>query len=1502
MSEQEEIKTKKPLFHRIINWFLYTLLTIVAIVLLIIGFSQTSTFREILREQALNAVNSSIAGKLDITAIDGTIFTSLILRGISLTYQQDTIASVSKIDLRISPIQILLKKIYVRSVEITGVDFRLVEDSLGVLNIAKAFPSEEDEDTTSSEFPFTITVSELDLVDVNFSLQTYKYIASTNLYDSLNMEDFRINNLNMSVSAYADINNNDFELDIHSLALNPNLKKMNLKNLAGSFKMNEESMSVKDFLIETETTNITLNADWRGFNLFGDNSDEEMQNSIVKLRLDAKKFNFDDLTTFVDATGILRGEAAVSINAEGKFSDIEIKELSLNYLNTSLGCTGSLQNLDEPSKLFITAQFVPSMLNYPDISKLLPTLDLPEFENLSVIQFDTLFFEGEPLNFKSDFSIVVNKGKVSGSAALDFRRNDMVYNANIKTSSLNLEAFAGMPLLLNSSSKISGTGTEPDRMNASVQINIDNTLIGENRLDNMRLDSDVKSGVAKIYASAEFDSATAIIDLAANLSDFDNPEYEWNIDINEINLERILRDSLLSSSFNISCSGKGTGFDPEKINAFLSLKVKDSKYLQNSINDLTLDLQVNSWENDKKRIKLNSSFADMDIAGYFKYEDLTNLVLQETDTLSSFVTGKIDAYFPPENIVLQTINEHKKKLKKIEPPPVKDLGNLNLKYELILKDYQSLPLFLGVDEIHAEGALSGVIEKDSVKTSIYNYINIDFAKNKAGDDIYFIADSKCELNYNRMLNYGNGNDIVFSMDFSADRLFANTEIKNIKVKLGLNRDKLNTIASADVTEEVKAKIELSSDFNSPKLNASIDDLLVVYNRFELKNKDKIFISYLDDKLDVKGFNLYRNDAVINLDGFIAKEGRQDLNLSIKRFKGYDIGFNILQADPQNTIDYDFNLVGKINGDFENPNININISVDDLTYGNRKFGLLTCVFNYSNKYLNMNIHFEDGKLAENQIPLSITGKIPVDLSLASVEDRLPKNKEVDLKIIAQNFNLETFGDAFPFIDKLKGFITSDLKLGGTFEKLDKSGSLSVREASFVAENNNLEYGAGIKLRLEGETLYLDSLLINNKGNVKNKGTMRGRGKVEFDGLNIASTQFLINGDLTVLSNESKAVLPEVYGDLYIATRGDVIFASTKEKSFLRAYMLIKEANLIFPQTQSGYSAGQSNFIYKYIEAEQQQTQREVEIEKLIQLAKELEAEEMEGIAGDQSTFDYDFRIRIEDEARITFMLAQAANQKLNAELKGELTYEKSGAIQNIQGELQLLEGSTLEFIKTFSATGTIKFESDITNPNLDIVATYTNYLTSTDSTAGITETEVAVKIKLKGTLDELSKNFATMEDNIAVYEGTENIRDDKPSADKDKSDAVWFILTGKFASEVTSQEKQDFDKMLGGTATSLAGSLLGGLLNAYLGDLVRTFEVRSASTGTKFSLSGSYKGFRYTVGASTSVFNDLSAANIRVEYPLLNKLFIRLERKEAISETNYPSEMINELGLKYRFEF
>jgi hypothetical protein len=262
-----------------------------------------------------------------------------------------------------------------------------------------------------------------------------------------------------------------------------------------------------------------------------------------------------------------------------------------------------------------------------------------------------------------------------------------------------------------------------------------------------------------------------------------------------------------------------------------------------------------------------------------------------------------------------------------------------------------------------------------------------------------------------------------------------------------------------------------------------------------------------------------------------------------------------------------------------------------------------------------------------------------------------------------------------------------------------------------------------------------------------------------------------------------------------------------------------------------------------------------------------------------------------------VLAKEANQKLIADLKGELEYSRINEIPSVQGELKLLEGSTLDFIKSFGASGSIVFESDLTNPNLDITAMYKNtYSQPSDEN---NEEEVAVKIKLKGRLKELSKVFAKMEDNIAIYRGTQNIQNNIAETSLEKADALWFILTGKFTKDMGSSEKFDFN--VGGTATSFAGSLLGGLLNTYLGDYVRNFELQSGTT-TKFNISGNINRLKYTFGGTTNTFQDISHANIRLEYPLIENLVIRFERREPLTESSYSGEMTNELGLKYRFEF
>ena len=166
-----------------------------------------------------------------------------------------------------------------------------------------------------------------------------------------------------------------------------------------------------------------------------------------------------------------------------------------------------------------------------------------------------------------------------------------------------------------------------------------------------------------------------------------------------------------------------------------------------------------------------------------------------------------------------------------------------------------------------------------------------------------------------------------------------------------------------------------------------------------------------------------------------------------------------------------------------------------------------------------------------------------------------------------------------------------------------------------------------------------------------------------------------------------------------------------------------------------------------------------------------------------TFDYNIDVNVEKEAKIIFILSKELNQKLTAVLDGNFQYKKVGGIPNAQGELKLLEGSNLQFFKTLTAEGSIRFESELNNPYLDIVATYTGYYTPAaaagDSTASSQEEKVAVKIKIQGPLNELNKNFIQEKNNIAVYVGQSAIDNDEPAPDLDASDAVAFIIARQF---------------------------------------------------------------------------------------------------------------------------
>jgi hypothetical protein len=146
-----------------------------------------------------------------------------------------------------------------------------------------------------------------------------------------------------------------------------------------------------------------------------------------------------------------------------------------------------------------------------------------------------------------------------------------------------------------------------------------------------------------------------------------------------------------------------------------------------------------------------------------------------------------------------------------------------------------------------------------------------------------------------------------------------------------------------------------------------------------------------------------------------------------------------------------------------------------------------------------------------------------------------------------------------------------------------------------------------------------------------------------------------------------------------------------------------------------------------------------------------------------------------------------------------------------------------------------------------------------------------------------------------------VSDYQLDATKTPSDAMMFIIVGKFTNDATSQDRN----VAASTATSFAGTVIGTILNESFGDFVRSVRFQQYGTETKFSLVGKYGRLRYEIGGTSQVFQDITRANLKFEIPpitSLRNLILRLERRDPLQGTSTYAEMVTAFGVKYRFDF
>lgn len=1469
-----------------VNIFVYTFVALFMLLMIFFGVSQTQIFKDWLRDTIVETLNNEINGKISIDKIEGTIFTSLIISNANLmSAQNDTVVHAGNIELKTSPLKILFKEIYVRKFELSDANIKLVEESDGKLNLLKIFPSSGTTDTTSSEFPFAIEVADFKLTGVNFSLQRYDKVGSTVYYPNMNMDDLRINNLNVSFSGFADLNEYVYRLTIDNISFEPNFEFFNLKSLSGTLLLTPQLAGINKLHLVTDQSDFTINAGISKIDFLHDFSTDKLGEAPLRLSLEAEKINFEEITTYVPPLEILSGTIAANLEASGTLNDLSVKKLAVQFGNTSLEATVKLKNLLDSDNMYIDFAFQNSYVDTKDPARLLKDLTLPDITSLGIVRFDTLTFTGNPDNFNSRFAIKTDKGNLNGSANLNFTKPEMQYEVKLLTQSLDLISFISIPTNLNSEIDISGTGTNPQNMKMQFSLAANNSRIGDKSLKKVSVTSSANNGT--IDAEINIASDSLLVNLNSNI-DFKNPDdpnYELKGIVNQLNLGSILQDTSLESKINLKIDASGQGFNPDSMDLFLVTDIKDSRFSEFNIDSTRLILDVRRNDNGQKIINIVSDIADFTISGKYNITTLTNVLSRESEILNKTISQKIDPIFLKDSV--NTVN--------IISSTVENLGSVeDFSLDYLLDFKESLKWNLGNFNLQIDGQMQGNIKSKSDSLSLSLNSEFNYLKFWNDKDVFFVVNARldCVLG-NHLIRGFQGNTNV-DVSFRAQRLYANTNFYNLSTKINFNGDKLYVDFTGDYEELAKARLNALASFNDKVMNVNINTLELNYNRLKIFNPKNILLTYSDETVNFDDFILNSANGNITINGSFGAVGDNKANIIVQNINGEKLINGLVDLPANKKFSADIKMIGVLSGNFSHPIFTVSADMNDIFYDNSSFGSLKSKFDYANNSLKTDIRFIDSVNTFDSPKVLITGFIPLELT-TKLDSTAKANEQLDLTIQSFDFDLAKLDELLPNVQFKQGKLQTDIYVTGKISKPSAVGYFSIKDSRFKVLKNNLDYNLDTKIWIDDEVVTIESVEIKNILGTKYGGTIKGEGIFKLKNFMPDSSYVRLNGDLKVLDNISKAGNPYAYGDLAIKTRGDIVYYAYNGKAELNLPIDVTVAELTVPLSKTAYTSS-SGFIYKYKDYGAEQNRLYSELDSLIQLSNKTNGNDTS--QGTASKFDYTVDIKLDTEAEVVVVLSKELDQNLNLILGGDFYLQSFNGKTKTGGALQLLEGSKISFIKTFEATGTVSFEK-LDDPIIDIVGVYKDYYYPTDEKNVSTEREVAVKIKLKGPLSELNKNFMKDENNIGVYVGKQNIEEDKKDPTKTTTDAFFFIITGNFSTGATQQEKN----AVASTATSLAGSVLGGFLNQYLGDYVKSVQLRQVGTETKFSLIGKAGKFKYEIGGSTDVFQDLSRANIKIEYPITQRLQLKLERKESENQLNsINNPLFNQFGIKYNFEF
>lgn len=1404
--KSEPVPRKRSLLGKLfvgVRRILYSVIILLLLLCIsVIAVTQIPSFRQWALGYAQDAINAELTGRIEIGDIEFHWFDGIHIYNVTLFSAGDTLASIPRLDLAYDANGLLNNSIIVNNLTLESPVVKLLRGRDSVWNIDRfAKPST---DTTAGK-PFDWPIMLRGLMLNNASVTVFDSTAPASRSDAMDFSRLFLRKFNVQLSGGANLAASSFDVRMRDMNFVEQRTNFTVKQLKFHASADTTNINIRRLRLETPATNLKLKANISG-NIFSGLTDSALAVMPLSVNIDADSLATEDMRLFLPDMGVY-GHYKLKVDATGTLPEIAVNYLLLDSPTSHLAITARVLHLDQSQKLRFVATISESAVNYDELRRIAPVLYLPEMDFLGTVQLKKVVADIAP-NDSLAFNIaaLTKSGEVNGLLTLFTARDTLAYRVDVATTALNLGKIthnAEMNSSLNGRIQMKGQGTTLGDLNSTARIELNASHLGARNVRSLLFSgSSAMGGIITIdtlnvsvpdSAMADMPSETngiAKIHGTLDLRSAAHPIYDVSAECLMFPVNRAV-----GFSFPLTLDGEfrlaGTGFHPDSLEGSFESNFKAILLEDRSLVNLPLYASIHRGLGGNRRVLITSRLVDLDLEGKFTFTSLIRTLEHQVAATLKFIEKKVSSVAGKPAAQDVSVG-------------VREINNdtLHLRLQADIRDLSPITLYLKTGTIISSGWLRGSIDISGSNSSIALDTIAISKLNIHTKGLKFISDTvygSMNLRTSRPDSTTTVDYLKFNARWDTSFVLNENTIIRPAAELLYDNHELMYSASGGIKDLIYASVKGKAIDKDTTLEFRMSNLKTDFQGLTWENYGEVAGGISPSGFWIDTMSLMRTGAeVITVHGSFHGAAISDGRISVKNFPLTDI--QILPYIPADVKDILKMLQGKIstlnltvNGAMSNPKLTVMGDLTNISYNNVAVGNQHIDVKYADSMITGDVTITNPKFTSENKTLYIgIEQIPMNLAFTTVKNRLSKTEPVIIVAQAKRLSMAVLGPFVPGVKKLQGFADAEITIEGVSGDITYGGKAKIYAASLVTLSTNIAYNAEAMMSFKNNIITIDNFRLKNIANDLQGGVANIAGRIILKEFSIDSLDLHITTPgIMLLSDASVATMPTMYGRFIAATPDtEIHLYGTLDNPFLRGGLSVMAADIIMPPDRK-IQAGVSKFRYvvhsshgKLIISDSDTLA--TDSNKVANVSKNpSDSSNKDSVTSQNNTaiaqnpellppslaltpqerkarvslsfadkMDYDLTIKIPRRITLRMILGKGfvvgvGQEEVRAEVlplgpKQALRYIQRNGNPQLYGALTLSNNSEYQFVKVFSATGSLSFyNGEISNPVLNLDATYSGR-TSGDNKPfkvilSITGTKQIPKVAISYEMDGVEQN-------------------------------------------------------------------------------------------------------------------------------------------------------------------